>query len=81
MQDSKQRIRDRMLRDVPPHLQDSFVTGSVTVSPQTLGLLLSHMYCSPQNEGLVAQLCQSPRRAIELIAEPIQTVFRSPHAA
>lgn len=52
-------------------------TGSVTVSPQTLGLLLGHMYCSPQNKGLVAELCQCPRQAIELFAQPIQTAFRS----
>ena len=78
MADSKQRIRDEMLQAVPPHLRDRFVTGSVEVRPQTLGLLLGQLYFSPQNKGLVASLCQCTRQAIERFAEPMQTEFAEP---
>ena len=50
MADSKQRLRDEMLCKVPPHLHDRFVTGSVDVSPQTLGLSLGQLYFSPQKQ-------------------------------
>lgn len=78
MADSKQRLRDEMLCGVPPNLRDRFVTGSVDVSPHTLGLLFSLMYFSPQNKGLVASLCKCTREAIELFAEPMQKELPEP---
>ena len=72
MADSNQRLRDEMLCQVPRHLRDRFVTGSVNVRPKALGLLLGQLYFSPQNKGLVANLSQCTREAIELFAEPMQ---------
>ena len=75
MVDSKQYLRDEMLGEVRSHLRDRFLVGIVDVSPNELGLLFGQMYFSPQNKGLLADVCRCTQ---DPFVAPIQHEYSEP---